>query len=310
MLTKLHGESFSMLHGKERIMKLMRKSLVFETIASLFLLASCSDKNPFDTAEEEVDEAVLRAKAAAAQESQKESCRNGEGYNYSCCYNYGIRCEEDYWDGVVDQIACRDDGVGYDYDCCYKYGYRCGKLYSSSSYRSSSSSYSSSSSSYRSSSSSYSSSSSSEKAESSNAYTTKTKKMRFTLTYYKQVSGNWDGISGGGTYSDGDPMISFNIAFIASGGQSSTYKTGKLLSLSDQGSWSGSKTETIDVPAATQDIKVCPIVIDDDWTSDDSKTSGNCYTKYNVGYLNDYTEVAQDDNAAKHYNLEWEWYLY
>jgi hypothetical protein len=95
--------------------------------------------------------------------------------------------------------------------------------------------------------------------------------MKFTLTYYKQKSADWNGISAGGSYSDGDPTISFNIYFIASGGQSTTKSTGTLISLQDQGSWSGTKTTTLEVPVGTQDIKICPSVVDKDVLDNDNK---------------------------------------
>lgn len=173
--------------------------------------------------------------------------------------------------------------------CCNNYGYQCAYAYSSSSYRYSSSSV---------------------KTEVVEAHTSKTKTMKFTLTYYKQKSADWDGISAGGSYSDGDPTISFSIYFIASGGQSTSKTTGTLLSLQDQGSWSGSKTASFEVPIGTQDIKVCPTVVDKDALSNDNMSSGYCYTKTNIGYLTNYSSVEQSDYNSSKYELEWEWYLY
>ena len=141
-------------------------------------------------------------------------------------------------------------------------------------------------------------------------YLTQYKTMKFTLTYYKQLTSAWDGISAGGAYSDGDPTISFTIYFIASGGQSDSESTGTLLSLQDQGSWSGTATTTIFVPNGTQDIKVCPKVIDKDAFSNDDMSSGKCYTKTNIGKLANNSKVEQSDYNATKYDLEWEWYLY
>lgn len=176
--------------------------------------------------------------------------------------------------------------------CCYNYGYQCSTAKSSSSVKSSSSSYRYSSSSAK------------------NAYITQSKTMEFSLTYYKQVTSAWDGVSAGGAYSDGDPTISFTIYFIASGGQSNSSSTGTLLSLQDQGSWSGIASKTITVPTGTQNIKICPKVIDKDAFSNDDMSSGECYTRYDIGDLANKSVVKQSDTYASKYSLKWEWYLH
>ena len=38
--------------------------------------------------------------------------------------------------------------------------------------------------------------------------------MKLTLTYFKQVTPDWDNILGLGNYADADPNISFDIEFI------------------------------------------------------------------------------------------------
>jgi len=150
-------------------------------------------------------------------------------------------------------------------------------------------------------------SSSSVKVEIVEAHTLKSKTMKFSLTYYKQNTEGWDGTS---RHDDGDPTISFTIYFIASGGQSNGKSTGNLISLQDQGTWSGVTTKELEVPIGTQDIKVCPSVIDKDVLSNDDMSSGYCYTIENVGYLDDYEVMEQSDSKTAKYKLEWEWYLY
>ena len=158
--------------------------------------------------------------------------------------------------------------------CCTNYGYRCSYVSSSSS---------------------------------ATAYLTRSKTMKLTLTYYKQKSSGWD--LGGS--SDGDPSISFVLYFIYSGGGDSTkVSTGTLLSLQDQGSWIGSTSSTLTIPMYIEDVKICPNVIDKDALSNDDYSSGYCYTKYNIGYLDSYSTVYQSDYYSSHYELEWEWYLY
>lgn len=181
--------------------------------------------------------------------------------------------------------------------CCTNYGYQCNTA------KSSSSSYYN----YYYSSSSYKSNNSS---STSYNYLTQYKTMKFSLTYYKQLTSAWDGVSAGGAYSDGDPTISFTIYFIASGGQSNSSSTGTLLSLQDQGSWSGIASKTITVPTGTQNIKICPKVIDKDAFSNDDMSSGECYTKNNIGKLANNSKVEQSDSYATKYSLKWEWYLY
>ena len=287
------------------------KALKYITLLMfVFLFVACSEESPFEVAEEDLNEAEELAeqkynerKSAENSVSEQEKCRRGIS-TYSddyCCTYYGERCSyysSSSYSYMSDADKCYYGTGDYSADyCCTYYGYQCAYVYSSSSSRYSSSSYYS--------------SSSSAKTEVAEAHTIKSKTMKFTLTYYKQKTSGWDNVLGS-SYTDGDPMFSFRIDFIASGGQVSTHNTGKILSLSDKGTWSGEKSVTIDVPIATQDIKICPSVVDDDLTDsgNDVMTSGNCYTKYNVGYLNDYTDVLQNDNTAKHYDLEWEWYLY
>jgi hypothetical protein len=201
-----------------------------------------------------------------------------------CCSNYGYRCyyvSSSSYMSEADKCYYGTSTKSNTY-CCNNYGYRCEYVYSSSSV----------------------------KTEVVEAHTSTEKTMKFTLTYYKQKSADWDGISAGGSYSDGDPTISFSIYFIASGGQTTSKSTGNLLSLQDQGSWSGSKTTYFEVPIGTQDIKICPNVIDKDAFDNDNMSSGYCYTKYNVGKLGDYVDVEQEDDYASKYELEWEWRLY
>ena len=64
------------------------------------------------------------------------------------------------------------------------------------------------------------------------------------------------------------------------------------------------------VPANTEKIYVCPTVLDVDVLFDDNYSSGYCYIKSYIGYLDDYEKVYQSDYESKKYSLEWEWYLY
>lgn len=246
-------------------------------LLSFVMLTACCDVNPIDTLDDSIDDDMNHVYAAGRPSSSMSESDK--------CY-YGTSAYSDQW-------------------CCSYYGYRCNYTYgySSSSVRSSSSSVRTYSSCVR--------SSSSVKVEVVEAHTSKTKTLMFTLTYYKQRTSCWDdGLCLSATYSDGDPTISFTIYFIASGGQSNAKSTGNLISLQDQGTWSGVATKEIEVPVGTQDIKVCPSVIDKDVLDNDNKSSGNCYTITNVGYLEDYSTIEQSDSKTAIYTLKWEWYLY
>jgi hypothetical protein len=276
------------------------------------ILAACADESPLDIIEDDISEAEDRAEDQAEDQAYKDA--------ESCEKYYGYRCKE------IEADKCYYGTSSYsDAWCCDNYGYRCSYVYSSSSAKSSSSSYMSEADKcyYGTSTKSntyccnnygyrceYVYSSSSVKTEVVEAHTSTGKTMKFTLTYYEQKSADWDGISAGGSYSDGDPTVSFTVYFIASGGQSTSMSTGNLISLQDQGSWSGSKTSTFDVPIGTQDIKICPNVVDKDALSNDDMSSGYCYTKTNIGYLSDYKSVEQSVYNSSKYELEWEWYLY
>ena len=285
------------------------------------ILAACSDESPLEVIEDDISDIIYYAEDKADSDegykcshgisdysdswccsnygyrcnymSEAEKCSNGTSTysNSYCCSNYGYRCSY-----MSESEKCYYGKSSYsDSYCCSNYGYRCSYVSSSSSAKSSSS---------------YRYSSSSVKTEVVEAHTSKAKTMNFTLTYYEQISANWDGLSAGGIYSDGDPTVSFSIYFIASGGQSTSKTTGTLISLQDKGSWSGSKTVSFEVPIGTQDIKVCPTVVDKDALDNDNMSSGYCYTKTNIGYLSNYTTIEQSDYNSSKYELEWEWFIY
>ena len=262
------------------------------------VLTACSDESPFEAMEEDLQEAEDMA-YAASHSSSSMSIYNQCLYGYYtasyCCSNYGYQCSyasssSSYWNSSSSMSEATKCALGIStYSnsyCCTYYGKRCSYVSSSSFYLSSSSS--------------------SATVENQNAHLTAAKTMVFTLTYYKQVTAEWDL---GGT-SDGDPSISFTIYFIATGGQTTSTGTGSLLSLQNQGTWSGTAKTTISVPVSTKDIKVCPSVVDKDLLSNDIMSSGYCYTITNVGYLSNYEAVEQSDSKATKYSLEWEWYLY
>lgn len=147
-------------------------------------------------------------------------------------------------------------------------------------------------------------------------YLTSSMTMNFTLTYYRQTVCSMEGKgSKSCNYDDGDPKISFKLIFVKSTGDSTTYSTSDKLGkkwfyYENTGEWEGRETFTVDVPAYTEIIRVCPTVLDDDFTFDDDMSSGYCYYIRDVGLL-DYREVVeQRDYENNKCELEWEWYLY
>ena len=278
-------------------------SLLF-CLLSIAMMTACSDSNPVDTLAYDIDEtsdevydeqASVQNYSSANNSTIPATCIVGYDYDSWCCSNYGYRCSyvSSSSTYMSESEKCYYGKSSYsDSWCCSNYGYRCSYVSSSSSVRRSSSSAKS---------------SSSVKVEIVEAHTLKSKTMKFSLTYYKQNTEGWDGTS---RHDDGDPTISFTIYFIASGGQSNGKSTGNLISLQDQGTWSGVATKELEVPIGTQDIKVCPSVIDKDVLSNDDMSSGYCYTIENVGYLDDYEVMEQSDSKTAKYKLEWEWYLY
>lgn len=276
---------------------MIQKLLIFAVFA---FFVACSDENPFEAMEDDLHEVEAdaysdayadRIKASSSSMSMYDQCMYGYYTASYCCTYYGYRCSyvsssSSYWNSSSSMSEATKCALGIStYSnsyCCTYYGKRCSYVSSSSSYRSSSSS-------------------------SATAYLTRSKTMKLTLTYYKQKSSGWD--LGGS--SDGDPSISFVLYFIYSGGGDSTkVSTGTLLSLQDQGSWTGSKSSTLTIPMYIEDVKICPNVIDKDVLSNDDYSSGYCYNKYNIGYLDSYSTVYQSDYYSSHYELEWEWYLY
>lgn len=169
--------------------------------------------------------------------------------------------------------------------CCTYYGYRCGYVSSSSRMYSSSSSYR-----YSSSSGTY--------------YLTSAKTMKLSLTSYKQVSKNWDGLDNAG-----DPEVSFVIYTYSDGVSAQTITTPLFIDLSGQRSWMGTVTKTYTINRGVDKIKICPKVIDEDVSSHDNYSSGKCFTVSDIGYLNSY-DIQEQKDSNSDYELKWEWYLY
>ncbi len=271
---------------------------MYKNFAKLSLFAAiaifaigCSDENAFSAAEDKIDEEVAHQewrmsydqRQSSSSANEEAACFYGTSSHTDswCCTNYGYQCYKSSSSTSEANACYYGTSTHSDYWCCSNYGYRCNSYSSSSAYYYY---YSSSSASY---------------------YTEKAKSLTFTLTYYKQrVMFDEYGLN------DGDPEISFKLKFVNITGDTTTKSTGLLLDLSDQGSWSGTKSKTFAVPANTEKIYVCPSVIDEDVLFDDDYSSGYCYYRSNIGYLGDYEEVYQSDYESSKYYLEWNWYLY
>lgn len=256
---------------------------------TMAFLTACGD-SPLYMAGEDIEDAEdwarndtyysmereAKIKASSSSMAQARSMCEAR-YNSTCCsncyYAYG------YYECSYCTNKCYDD---YGYYICY----------SSSSYRYSSSSY-------------YSYYSSSSSAPAKTYYLKTSKTMKFSLTYYKQVSSSWDIFDNAG-----DPEVSFTVYCYSDGTQLKSLSTGLLLDKEDVTSWSGTSSKTLTIPVNTDEIKVCPKVVDDDPSSDDEKTvSGGCKTVSDVGYLADYSVQAQYQYNSV-YQIDWEWYLY
>ena len=256
---------------------------------AMAFLTACGD-SPLYMAGEDIEDAEdwarndtyysmereAQIKASSSSMAQARSMCEAR-YNYTCCsncyYAYG------YYECSYCTNKCYDD---YGYYICY----------SSSSYRYSSSSY-------------YSYYSSSSSAPAKTYYLKTSKTMKFSLTYYKQVSSDWDIFDNAG-----DPEVSFTVYCYSEGSLLKSLSTGLLLDKVDITSWSGTSSKALTIPVNTDEIKVCPKVVDDDPSSDDEKTvSGGCKTVSEVGYLADYSVQAQYQYTSV-YKIDWEWYLY
>lgn len=256
---------------------------------AMAFLTACGD-SPLKAASEDIDDAEdwarndtyysmereAQIKASSSSMAQALSVCEAR-YNYTCCnncyYAYG------YYECSYCTNKCYDD---YGYYICY----------SSSSYRYSSSSY-------------YSYYSSSSSAPAKTYYLKTSKTMKFSLTYYKQVSSDWDIFDNAG-----DPEVSFTVYCYSEGSLLKSLSTGLLLDKVDITSWSGTSSKALTIPVNTDEIKVCPKVVDDDPSSDDEKTvSGGCKTVSEVGYLTDYS-VQEQYQYTSVYKIDWEWYLY
>ena len=259
-------------------------------LACLAIFAACSDENPFDTTEDDLDDTYYYANRKVDETdsdfSKELACRKGTSSHTAswCCSNYGYQCYNTYSSSSMSESEkCRlGTSLKSDSYCCSYYGYRCAYV-SSSSTRSSSSTYSSSS--------------------SATYYLTSAKSMKITLTYYKQLSSNWDGLDNAG-----DPEVSFTIYTYSDGVLGQTINTTTFIDKQDTRLWSGSVTKSYTINKGTDQIKICPKVIDEDVSVNDSYTSGKCFTTSNIGYLKS-TDIKEHEDYNSNYDLEWEWYL-
>ena len=246
-------------------------------------ICACGDESPVTSVSEDIseaqDDAVSEIRYSAERDAEKRSSSSSVSNSFNTCAAYYNRdcCNSCYlYYGTYDCIYCTDR-------CYDNYGnYIC--YSSSSSYRSSSSYYSS----------------SSQKSK----YLTSSKIMHFTLTEYRQVSSNWD------VFGDGDPLVKFTVKTYADNTLRQTLGTGALLEKDNITSWSGTNSKELTINAGVDRIEVCPIVLErDDVSKNDDYSSGDCFSVYNVGRLEDYERKSQYDYNSN-YNLEWYWYLY
>ncbi|MBR4679855.1 MAG: hypothetical protein IKP03_01925 [Fibrobacter sp.] len=296
-------------------MKFFKNVINILCLASIIPFCACSDESPFEVAEDE----IANASDDVYDAKRKSMCFNGKDeYNSWCCEMFGEKCSVKYSSSssyVSESEKCRlgTSTYGASY-CCDYYGYQCQyTYYSSSSYVSESekcrlgtSTYSNSyCCSYYGYQCSYSSSSSRYTSSSSSAvyYLTTAKSMKVTLTYYKQLSSNWDGLDNAG-----DPEVSFTIYTYSDGVLGQTINTTTFIDKQDTRLWSGTVTKSYTINKGTDQIKICPKVIDEDISEHDNYSSGKCFTKSNIGYLKS-TDVMEHEDYNSNYDLEWEWYL-
>jgi len=151
----------------------------FKSIISILCLAftipftACSKESPFEVAEDE----IANASDDVYDAKRKSMCFNDKDeYNSWCCEMFGEKCSVKYSSSssyVSESEKCRLGTSTYSNSyCCSYYGYQCSYSSSSSRYVSSSSS--------------------------ALYYLTTAKSMKITLTYYKQLSSNWDGLDNAG----------------------------------------------------------------------------------------------------------------
>ena len=296
-------------------MKLYKIIISILCLASIIPFTACSNETPFEVVEDDLANANDDAKYAY----KTSRCYNGANeYDTWCCDHYGEKCQVRYSSSSMSESekCYYNTGELSDSYCCSYYGYQCSYTYSSSSMSESekcrlgtslkSASYCCSYYGYQcyySSSSIRSSNSIRSSSSSAVYYLTTAKSMKITLTYYKQVSSNWDGLDNAG-----DPEVSFTIYTYSDGVLGQTINTATFIDKQDTRLWSGSVTKSYTINKGTDQIKICPKVIDEDVSLNDSYTSGNCFTTSNIGYLKS-TDIKKQKDYNSDYDLEWEWYL-
>lgn len=135
-------------------------------------------------------------------------------------------------------------------------------------------------------------------------YIQNSKTMVLTLTYFEALK-DWDPLSGA------DPIISFQVKVTLDDGSTRSYDSGTLLDVDDYDRWTGSKIYSVTLPVYSRTVSVCPIVYDDEGilgTTD--RNSGGCYSRSDIGLLDDGEIVHQDDEYNENCRVSWEWYLY
>ena len=135
-------------------------------------------------------------------------------------------------------------------------------------------------------------------------YIQSSKTLKLTLTYFESLK-DWDPLSGA------DPIISFQVKVTLDDGSTRSYDSGTLLDVDDYDRWTGSKIYSVTLPVYSRTVSVCPIVYDDEGilgTTD--RNSGRCYSRSDIGLLDDGEIVHQDDEYNENCMVSWEWYLY
>lgn len=258
-------------------MKFFKIIISILCLASIIPFTACSDESPFEVVEDD----LANASDDVYYDQKSSKCDNGvDEYNSWCCEHFELKCYVRYSSSssMSESEKCYyGTGELSDSYCCSYYGYQCSYSSSSSRYVSSSSS--------------------------ALYYLTTAKSMKITLTYYKQLSSNWDGLDNAG-----DPEVSFTIYTYSDGVLGQTINTTTFIDKQDTRLWSGSVTKSYTINKGTDQIKICPKVIDEDVSVNDSYTSGKCFTTSNIGYLKS-TDIKEHEDYNSNYDLEWEWYL-
>ena len=138
----------------------------------------------------------------------------------------------------------------------------------------------------------------------SKKYLLQIKNVNLTLESFKQT---------GEVYAEGDtlidPEVRFQVKTYCDGEFVNTHTTAFLLDSTDLREWSGSRVATVTIPRGIDEIRICPIVEDENELGNKTLSKDSCVIVSDIGFIEDRTPVSKESEGSD-FSIGWSWYLF